>query len=68
MGTKLGKKSESPIFKQILDLIPHSLLRASINKYKSDKSCSTYFTYDELEYDVRTAKQVFIASRDFIRN
>ena len=48
MGTKLGKKSESPIFKQILDLIPHSLLRASINKYKSDKSCSTYFTYDQL--------------------
>ncbi|MEI6752483.1 MAG: transposase [Paludibacter sp.] len=48
MSTKLGKKSESPIFKQILDLIPHSLLRASINKYKSDKSCSSYFTYDEL--------------------
>ena len=48
MGTNLGKKSESPIFKQILDLIPHSLLRASINKYKSDMSCSTYFTYDEL--------------------
>ena len=48
MVTKLGKKSEFPIFKQILDLIPHSLLRASINKYKSDKSCSRYFTYDEL--------------------
>jgi hypothetical protein len=48
MNTKLGKKSESPIFKQILDLIPHSSLRASINKYKTDKSCSAYFTYDEL--------------------
>jgi len=48
MTTKLGKKSESPIFKQILDLIPHSLLRAAINKYKADKSCSTYFSYDEL--------------------
>ena len=48
MVTKLGKKSESPIFKQILELIPHSILRAAINKYKSDKSCSTYFSYDEL--------------------
>lgn len=48
MGTKLGKKSESPVFKQILDLIPHSVLRKSINKYRSDKSCSKYFTYDQL--------------------
>jgi hypothetical protein len=48
MGTKLGKKSESPIFKQILDLIPESLLRKSVAKYKTDKSCSKYFTKDEL--------------------
>jgi len=48
MSTKLGKKSESPIFKQILDMIPNSLLRKAIYKYKSDKSCSTYFTNDEL--------------------
>jgi len=48
MATKLGKKSELPIFKQILDLIPHTLLRRSINKHKSDKSCSKYFTYDQL--------------------
>jgi len=48
MGTKLGKKSEFPIFRQILDLIPYSVMRKSINKYKSDKSCSTYFTYDQL--------------------
>jgi len=48
MRTKLGKKSEFPIFKQILDLIPYSVLRGSINKYKSDKSCSTYFTYDQM--------------------
>lgn len=46
--TKLGKKSESPVFKQILDLIPHSVLRRSVNKYKSDKSCSKYFAYDQL--------------------
>jgi len=48
MGTKLGKKSEVPIFKQILDLIPNGLLRISIAKYNSDKSCSKYFTKDEL--------------------
>ena len=48
MGTKLRKKSELPVFKQILDLIPHSVLRKSINKYRSDKSCSKYFTYDQL--------------------
>ena len=47
MGTKLGKKSDSPIFKQILDLVPFSVLRRSINKHKSDKSCSKYFTYDQ---------------------
>jgi hypothetical protein len=48
MGTKLSKKSEIPVFKQIIDLIPHSLLRRSITKYKSDKSCSKYYTYDQL--------------------
>ena len=48
MGTKLGKKSDLPIYRQILDLIPHSVLRKSINKFKSDKSCSKYFTYDQL--------------------
>ena len=48
MGTKLGKKSDIPIFKQILDLIPNGLLRKSIAKFNSDKSCSKYFTKDEL--------------------
>ncbi len=48
MGTNLGKKSDIPVFKQIIDMIPHSLLRRSINKYKSDKSCSKYRTYDQL--------------------
>jgi len=46
--TKIGKKSELPIFKQILDLIPYSVMRTAINKYKSDKSCSKYFTKDQL--------------------
>jgi hypothetical protein len=48
MGTKLGKKSEKPIFKQILELIPRSLLQKNIIKNKSDKYCSAYFTYDQL--------------------
>jgi hypothetical protein len=48
MGTKLGKKSDNPIFKQILDLIPRKLFRMSVDKYKSDKYCSKYFTQDQL--------------------
>lgn len=48
MCTKLGKKSNNPIFKQIIDLIPRSLLRASIRKHESDKYCSKYFTRDQL--------------------
>ena len=48
MSTKLGKKSDKPIFKQIIDLIPSGLFRKSVLKYKSDKRCSRYFTYDQL--------------------
>ena len=48
MSAKLGKKSEKPIFKQIIDLIPRNSLRACVNKYQSDKHCSKYFTYYKL--------------------
>lgn len=48
MVPKLGKKSDKPIFKQIIDLIPHNLFRKSVNKFCSDKHCSSYFTYDQL--------------------
>ena len=48
MATKLGKKSDKPIFKQIIDLIPAGLFRRIVSKHKSDKGCSTYFTYDQL--------------------
>ncbi|GHV22634.1 hypothetical protein FACS189428_5000 [Clostridia bacterium] len=48
MATKLGKKSDKPLFKQIIDLMPHNLFRKSVNKYKTDKHCSAYFTYDQL--------------------
>jgi hypothetical protein len=48
MATKLGKKSDKPIFKQIIDLIPRNLFRRSVSKYQSDKHCHKYFTYDQL--------------------
>ena len=48
MATKLGKKSDKPIFKQIIDLIPSGLFRKCVSKHKSDKGCSRYFTYDQL--------------------
>lgn len=48
MDTKLGKKSDTPIFKQILDLIPNSVLRTAVKIHQSDKSCSKYLTKDQL--------------------
>jgi len=45
---KNTKKSETPLFKQLLDLIPKHILTTSIDKYKSDKNCSKYKTYDQL--------------------
>ena len=48
MGTKLGKKSDKPIFKQIIDFIPSEMFRKCVSKHKSDKGCSRYFTYDQL--------------------
>ena len=48
MGVKIGKKSEKPVFKQIIDLIPRNLFRSIVQKYHSDKHCSKYFAYDQL--------------------
>ena len=48
MSTKLGKKSEKPIFKQIIDLIPQNLFHKCVQKHNSDKYCSKYFSYDQL--------------------
>jgi len=48
MNTKVNKKSEKPIFKEIIDMIPSSILSRSISKFKSDKHCHAYFTYDQL--------------------
>jgi hypothetical protein len=48
MSTKVGKKSEKPIFKQLIDLIPAQLFSASIKKHQSNKHCHKYFAYDRL--------------------
>jgi hypothetical protein len=47
MGAKITKKSDKPIFKQIIDLIPRTFFHQCIVKYQSDKHCSKYFTYDQ---------------------
>jgi hypothetical protein len=49
MGLFTRNKSNSkPLIKQILELIPGSLLQSSITKHSSDKFCSKYKTYDHL--------------------
>jgi len=48
MTAKLGKKSEKPILKQIIDLIPQKLFFKCVTNNQSDKWCSAYFTYDQL--------------------
>lgn len=43
-----NKNNNKPVIRQIIDLIPAHLLRWSINKFKSDKYCHKYKTYDQL--------------------
>jgi hypothetical protein len=43
-----NKNNHKPIIRQVIDLIPSHLLRWSIKKYKSDKYCHKYKTYDQL--------------------
>ena len=45
---KRSKNTKKPVLRQILDLIPHHLLRNQINKFKSDKGCHKYKTFDQL--------------------
>jgi hypothetical protein len=45
---KAGKKSDIPLFGQILKLIPRHLIIKCVDIYKSDKHCSAYKTYDQL--------------------
>lgn len=46
--TKIVKKSDKPLFGQLLDLIPSSLLNKTITTYQTDKHCHKYKTYDQL--------------------
>lgn len=45
---KNTKKSDKPLLKQILELIPNHVLQGCIRRYSSNKGCSTYRTYDQL--------------------
>ena len=41
------KKSSSPLLKQIIDLVPNHIFYDAVNRFKSNKGCSTYKTYDQ---------------------
>jgi len=41
------KNNNKPLLKQIIDLVPRWLLNSCINRYRSDKGCSKYKTYDQ---------------------
>lgn len=45
---RASKKSDVPLFGQIIKLIPKYLLIKCIDIYKTDKHCSSYKTYDQL--------------------
>jgi len=46
--TNIVKKSDKPLFGQLLDLIPSRLLNKSIATHQTDKHCHKYKTYDQL--------------------
>jgi hypothetical protein len=48
MDAKVSKKSDKPLFKEIVDMIPSGILKKMTAQYKSDKHCSTYMLYDQL--------------------
>jgi hypothetical protein len=48
MTAKVTKKSDKPIFKEIVDMIPSSILKRATAQFKSNKHCHTYMTYDQL--------------------
>ena len=44
---KSTKTSDSPLLKQIIDLIPRHILFDATRQFQSDKGCSKYKTYDQ---------------------
>ena len=47
LSHKNTKKSDSTLFKQILDLIPNHIFQDSVHRFELDKGCSTYKSYDQ---------------------
>lgn len=43
-----NKNNNKPVIRQIIDLIPRHLLTKCITRFKSDKYCHKYKTYDQL--------------------
>lgn len=44
---KRTKNTNKPLIRQILDLVPGHVWASCIKKYKTDKGCSRYMTYDQ---------------------
>ena len=42
-----NKNNNKPLIRQILDLVPYSILNSCTKRYNSDKGCSKYLTYDQ---------------------
>jgi len=42
-----NKNNKKPLLRQIIDLVPKSILKNCISAHKSDKGCSKYKTYDQ---------------------
>ncbi len=62
---RASKKSDSPLFGQIIKLIPKYILIKCVDIYKTDKHCSLYKTYDQLVALLfRTFKQMPLVKRD----
>lgn len=41
------KNSTFPLLKQIIELVPNHVFKDAVNRYQSNKGCSTYNTYDQ---------------------
>jgi len=44
---KNTKKSDTTLFKQIIDLIPKHIFYDAVNRFNLDKGCSAYLAYDQ---------------------
>ena len=42
-----NKNNNKPLIRQVLDLVPHWIIKSCTNTYKSDKGVSKYRTYDQ---------------------